>query len=1118
MTPIHARIRIPLPPAGPGAPPSCSAPRIRHALRAALALLWCGAVLGPTAGTARAQAVSNSAAGTSAGAALDPTRAAVSLNRVQLPGVSSVAEIAPNRVLAASTGNVFTVDVLPTINPTDPVVSQIAVTLPPGYAPAAVLSVAVGGIAQAAACPNPAAGEYCANVAGQVVTVTLGQAVTASLTNLRIRFSADAPVSEGTADFGVAIVSAGGPRASIAGDANGDPLDANSLTVAVRASVDSTRSTVTALPPVVRANGAAVSTITTTLLDIGGRPVTGRVIALSSDRGANDVFTQPASPTDANGVAIGTVRSNVAGIAHVTARDVTDSLSLAMRPQVAFSESLVLRLNKSADRPEAVIGDVVTYTVVLRNLTAQPVSGVRVQDQLPPDFKVLRGSSTLNARPIPDPGGVRPIVFDVGTVPAFADQNGNGEADPGEPGYLALRYQLVVGSGATPGEYRNTAVAIDVCDVCTLSNPDEARVRVRVDEVFSLGTIIGRVFEDGNRDGRQDRGEAGVAGAMVALDDGSYVLTDENGLYHFVAVRPGDRLVKISTQSLPGKAEMTTDESRIVAVTPGLLAKANFGVVIQRDTLKTGSPPIPGLEIAGAATKEPVEVVGTVEGPKLLLNGSPLALPGGDVRLSMAGLTESIEISGRSLDKPLGFKLEVAAPHEVRGWTLTLIGPQGRTERVLHGDGLPPPEITWDGVKDDGTRLNGGEVYQYQAAVDYGDGSRVMSAVRAFGVNRATAISLSMTGKAFPSGQDALNASARQALTRVAAAIRRFPDEKILIEGHTDSVGTHETNMDFSRRRAEAAAAYLVNVEKIPQSQLVLRWYGADRPLVSNQTPEGRELNRRVDIKSQFREVEEARILDQYRAPPAVRINGEGVDVDPRGRFATRVDSAAAGLLEIEIKDARGRLVQKAVPLPRIEILHPSGTVRVPYGTAQSGLRALPRPTAEISSQVQFASGEAASVDRVVAVCSLVGRTDPGGAVQLDQKELAVDSAGAFAADLDLRLGYNTFGLLVKNAAGGFIKADLASVTAAAAGTAASMPDDFRVSITDAPGKTAYPISSFTWLLVPAKIEDASKRKVITDFLKWMVADGQKFTEALSYAPLPKSVVAKEMKAISLIQ
>src|SRR6201994_1852206 len=64
----------------------------------------------------------------------------------------------------------------------------------------------------------------------------------------------------------------------------------------------------------------------------------------------------------------------------------------------------------------------------------------------------------------------------------------------------------------------------------------------------------------------------------------------------------------------------------------------------------------------------------------------------------------------------------------------------------------------------------------------------------------------------------------------------------------------------------------------------------------------------------------------------------------------------------------------------------------------------------------------------------------------------------------------------VKNSSGSFIKADLAGVTAAAAGAAKSMPDDFRVSITDAPGKTAYPISSFTWLLVPAKFSDSAKR------------------------------------------
>ena len=106
----------------------------------------------------------------------------------------------------------------------------------------------------------------------------------------------------------------------------------------------------------------------------------------------------------------------------------------------------------------------------------------------------------------------------------------------------------------------------------------------------------------------------------------------------------------------------------------------------------------------------------------------------------------------------------------------------------------------------------------------------------------------------------------------------------------------------------------------------------------------------------------------------------------------------------------------------------------------------------------------------------------------------------------------------VQNAAGKFIKADLAGVTAAAAGASKDMPDDFRVSITNAPGPTAYPVSSFTWLLVPEKIPDAAKRDAVKGFLRWMMTDGQKYTESLSYAPLPKAVVAKEMKAIAMVQ
>ena len=109
-----------------------------------------------------------------------------------------------------------------------------------------------------------------------------------------------------------------------------------------------------------------------------------------------------------------------------------------------------------------------------------------------------------------------------------------------------------------------------------------------------------------------------------------------------------------------------------------------------------------------------------------------------------------------------------------------------------------------------------------------------------------------------------------------------------------------------------------------------------------------------------------------------------------------------------------------------------------------------------------------------------------------------------------------TFGK-VQNASGKFLKADLAGVTAAAA-AAKDMPDDFRVSITNEPGPTVYPISSFTWLLIPAQISDAAKRDAIKGFLKWMLTEGQGYNEGLAYARLPKPVIEKELKAISLIQ
>ena len=105
----------------------------------------------------------------------------------------------------------------------------------------------------------------------------------------------------------------------------------------------------------------------------------------------------------------------------------------------------------------------------------------------------------------------------------------------------------------------------------------------------------------------------------------------------------------------------------------------------------------------------------------------------------------------------------------------------------------------------------------------------------------------------------------------------------------------------------------------------------------------------------------------------------------------------------------------------------------------------------------------------------------------------------------------------VKNAAGNFVKASLDGVTEAAA-SVKTMPADFRVSITNAPGKTAYPISSFTWLLIPTHSTDASKTKALVGFLNWMLDHGESEAASLSYAPLPKQVQDMVRKSVAAIR
>jgi len=106
----------------------------------------------------------------------------------------------------------------------------------------------------------------------------------------------------------------------------------------------------------------------------------------------------------------------------------------------------------------------------------------------------------------------------------------------------------------------------------------------------------------------------------------------------------------------------------------------------------------------------------------------------------------------------------------------------------------------------------------------------------------------------------------------------------------------------------------------------------------------------------------------------------------------------------------------------------------------------------------------------------------------------------------------------VRNSSGNFLKANLATISEAAGRVIKAMPADLRVSITNSDGPNAYPVSSFTWLLIPSQIQDQAKKKAIKDSLQWMLTEGQDMVEALSYARLPNEVAVMEQKALAEIE
>ncbi|MEY4374584.1 MAG: hypothetical protein RL760_750, partial [Candidatus Eisenbacteria bacterium] len=292
------------------------------------------------------------------------------------------------------------------------------------------------------------------------------------------------------------------------------------------------------------------------------------------------------------------------------------------------AENNAVSLELVADRSRVSQGQPVGYRLSIRNRTQSAIPNVTISNELPARFTVLKGTLVMNATATDATTRAQAIASGLPTslelpmLPAFVDRNGNGQADPGEDGYVEFRWQMTPGAGATVGRYTARVSAVGGCATCTIAPPTSATIMVEENEFFSRSTLLGRVFEDKDRDGLQSGDEPGLAGARVVMDDGTVVTTDAQGLFHVPDLEAGPRVIKMDLAAAGAGAVPTNGVSQVVDIAPGLLANVRFGVAFPRDTVTMGRRGVDGLAIQiGEPEYAPVRVSGAVSGSELSLNG-----------------------------------------------------------------------------------------------------------------------------------------------------------------------------------------------------------------------------------------------------------------------------------------------------------------------------------------------------------------------------------------------------------------------------------------------------------------------------------------------------------------
>lgn len=503
-----------------------------------------------------------------------------------------------------------------------------------------------------------------------------------------------------------------------------------------------------------------------------------------------------------------------------------------------------LYVQKTAGKSAAAIGDFIPYRISVQNVDPlAPVNGVAAQDRMPLGFRYQKGSARVNGVPVPDPAVTpdgRTLSFALGTL-AVA-----GKAD--------VTYVVEAGAGARTGTAVNTAYATG--DLGAFSNVATASVQVTEDLFRGKATVVGRLLVDGCGDPLRAE-DAAIEGVRIYLEDGTSVVTDKNGIYHFAAVKPGAHVVQIDLDTLPKRYEvLLCDEnnrfagrawSQFVDVQGGSLWRADFHLAVkpkmrglagiqlmsslpagEQETVKRGEQ----------QAKNRLEYFATVQVSSVPLRSVRLMvmLPPGVVYLPGSSMLDNAPLADPAVaEDTLTYRLE-DAPGDWTGtvWFGTEVKDRAGMDRltakaVLLADTPDAPNVR----------------------TPVTENTRELKVLE-----KRTAVPDLVLRPRFASLGAQLSKQDRAALDKLIRKLRPLKIMRLAVIGHTDSVPIRgkglrkfKDNYALSDARARAVAEYLAKGLKLGPEDIEIVAKGPDEPVAPNETAKGRSQNRRVDLK-----------------------------------------------------------------------------------------------------------------------------------------------------------------------------------------------------------------------------------------------------------------------------